>query len=72
MGREAVRHFDSIIRRITAIPLGSRDALHNYLFLGGPDPNKKIADEHVTFAMALAAGHPVDKSLFVHGTASNS
>ena len=72
MACEAVRHFDSIISRITDIPLGAREALRNYLFVGDPDPNKKIADEHVTFVMALAAGHPVDKSLFVHTAASNS
>ncbi len=46
------------------MPSECRDALRNYLFLGDPNPNKDIADEYVEFVLHMAAGRPVDKSMF--------
>jgi len=72
MGREAVRHFDAIITQISEIPVGARDALRNYLFFGDPNPDNSIADDYVQFIMNLAAGHPIDESLFVDKRINNS
>ena len=65
MGHEVVRHFNGITRRISELPVGSRDALWNYLFLGNPNPDKNIANKYVQFVMDLAVGHPIDESLYL-------
>ena len=60
-----MKHFNSIISQITKVHVGVQEALRNYIFLGDPDPNEKIADEYVKFVMDLAAGQPIDESFFV-------
>ena len=56
MSNEAVRNFNHIMNNISDIPAGVRDALRNYLFVGVPDPDSAIADEHVKFVLDMAAG----------------
>ena len=63
MSRETIRHFNSIINRITEVPVGVTEALRNHLFLGYPDPDKKIAQEYVTFVMDIAAGESISKAM---------
>jgi hypothetical protein len=72
MCREAVRHFNAIIDRITEIPVGARDTLRNYLFTGDVNPSKTFGDEYVQYIMDLAAGHPIDEALFTDGRVNNS
>ena len=72
MGREAVRHFNAIMNQISVVPAGARDALHNYLFLGHPDPDNSIADKYVQFVINLAAGQPLDENMFVDDRTYNS
>ena len=72
MGSEAVRNFDAIISLMSAIPCAAYDALRTYLFLGNPNPENNISDNYVQFVMNLAAGHPIDESLFVDVRATNS
>ena len=67
-----MKHFNTIIGQISEVPTGVREALHNYIFLGDPDPNKKIADEYIKFVMDLAAGQPMDQSFFIDKRESNS
>ncbi len=45
VGHETIWHFNSIIKRITEVPVGVTEALHNYLFIGDPDLDKTIAKE---------------------------
>ena len=72
MAEEAVKDFNTIIGQISEMPVGVQEALHNYIFLGDPDPNKKIEDEYTKFVMDLAAGQPMEKSFFVDKRQSNS
>ena len=65
MAEEAVKDFNTITGQISEMPVGVQEALHNYIFLGDPDPNKKIADKDVKFVMDLAAEQPMDKPFFI-------
>jgi len=64
MSREAIKHFNAVINHISEVPSGAIKALRNYIFLGNPNPDETVADEYVQFVMDLAAGMPIDESLF--------
>ena len=53
---EAVKHHNMIINNGTDLPTGARDALSNYLFIGEPNLDGSIEDEHVQFIMHVKTG----------------
>lgn len=58
MSAEAIQHADSILKGITNISAEARTAVRNFLFLGDPDPDDKLADDYVDFVLQLASGKP--------------
>ncbi len=66
MSAEAIKHADSILKGITNISADARTAVRNFLFLGDPDPDDKLADDYVDFVLQLASGKPIEESMLRH------
>ena len=61
-----------MLRGISSVPRGVRQAMTNYLFGGECNINSTIADSYCQFVENLAAGLPIDESLIVDGRKFNS
>ena len=69
---ESLKHFDNLMASLLEVPAGVRNALKNYLFMGEVNVKGDLAEDYLNFAMDLAAGMPLDKSLIVDGRSFNS
>eukprot|EP00984_Skeletonema_dohrnii_P019673 scaffold9466_cov85-Skeletonema_dohrnii-CCMP3373.AAC.1 len=72
MSLEAMKHTDTILKGITDLSAEARAAVRNFLYLGDPDPDDKIADEYVDFVLHIAAGNPVEESMLRDRRQGNS
>lgn len=72
LSAEAIKHADAILKGITVLSSEARTAVRNFLFLGNPDPDDKVADEYVELVLGLAAGKPVEESMLLDGRKGNS
>ena len=70
--KEAARRLNNILRGISSVPRGVRQAMTNYLFGGECNIDSKIADSYCRFVEDLSTGLPIDESLILDGRRFNS